>query len=71
MMLKKILTLTVYAVLFVSVVYSSVQTLNAETVTGGGYTIEQVITPIQGAISGNGYVIQQSAQQVEIGRAHV
>jgi hypothetical protein len=52
MMLKKILTLTVYAVLFVSVVYSSVQTLNAETVTGGGYTIEQVITPIQGAISG-------------------
>ncbi len=36
--------------------------LYAETVTGGGYTIEQVIAPIQGAISGNGYILQQSSQ---------
>ncbi len=41
-----------------------VQNVYAETVTGGGYTIEQVITPIQGAISGNGYTIQQAAQVI-------
>lgn len=36
--------------------------LHAETVTGGGYTVQQVIAPIQGALSGNGYVLQQSSQ---------
>ena len=36
----------------------------AETVTGGGYTVEQIIAPIQGRISGNGYVLQQSSQVV-------
>jgi peptidoglycan hydrolase-like protein with peptidoglycan-binding domain len=36
----------------------------AETVTGGGYIVEQVIAPIQGNITGNGYVLQQSAQSV-------
>ena len=36
----------------------------AETVTGGGYTVEQTIAPVQGAISGNGYVLQQSSQVV-------
>lgn len=34
----------------------------AETVTGGGYTVEQVIAPIQGALSGNGYILHQSTQ---------
>lgn len=36
--------------------------LFAETVTGGGYIVEQVIAPIQGALSGNGYILQQSSQ---------
>jgi hypothetical protein len=57
----KSITSAAISVLFVS---SGVRVLHAETVSGGGYTVEQVITPIQGAISGNGYVIQQSAQQV-------
>lgn len=35
----------------------------AETVSGGGYIIEQVIAPVQGTLSGNGYVVQQSSQQ--------
>lgn len=43
---------------------NDVQFLHAETVTGGGYTVQQVIAPIQGNITGNGYVIQQSAQPV-------
>ena len=36
--------------------------LSAETVTGGGYRVEQLIAPIQGALSGGGYVVQQSSQ---------
>lgn len=34
----------------------------AETVTGGGYTIEQTIAPIQGVLTGNGYIVGQSSQ---------
>jgi hypothetical protein len=34
----------------------------AETVSGGGYIIEQIIAPLQGQITGNGYVVQQSSQ---------
>lgn len=37
--------------------------LFAETVSGGGYTVQQIIAPINGALSGNGYVLQQSSQQ--------
>lgn len=37
--------------------------LFAETVTGGGYTVQQVIAPLQGNLTGNGFVVQQSAQQ--------
>lgn len=37
--------------------------LYAETVTGGGYTVQQIIAPIQGNLTGNGYVLQQSSQQ--------
>ena len=40
--------------------------LHAETVTGGGYRLEQIITPIEGAISGNGFTVQQSAQALVI-----
>jgi hypothetical protein len=36
--------------------------LLAETVTGGGYTLEQIIAPVQGVASGNGFTVQQSAQ---------
>lgn len=38
------------------------QNLYAERVSGGGYTVEQIIAPIQGAISGNGFTLQQSSQ---------
>ncbi len=34
----------------------------AETVSGGGYTVQQTIAPVQGALSGNGYVVQQTSQ---------
>jgi hypothetical protein len=34
----------------------------AETVSGGGYVVEQIIAPIQGNLTGNGYVLQQSSQ---------
>lgn len=36
--------------------------VSAETVTGGGYTVQQVIAPIQGAVSGNGYTVEQTSQ---------
>ncbi len=36
--------------------------LFAETVSGGGYVVQQIIAPIQGALSGGGYVLQQNAQ---------
>ncbi len=36
--------------------------LSAETVTGGGYVVEQIIAPIQGTLTGNGYILQQTSQ---------
>lgn len=36
--------------------------LSAETVSGGGYIVQQIIAPIEGAISGNGYTVQQTSQ---------
>ncbi len=36
----------------------------AETVSGGGYIIEQIISPVQGVLSGNGYVVQSGGQVV-------
>ena len=36
----------------------------AETVTGGGYRVEQSITPLQGGLTGAGYVLQQGAQSL-------
>ncbi len=38
------------------------QNIYAERVTGGGYSVEQIITPIQGALSGNSFVVQQASQ---------
>jgi peptidoglycan hydrolase-like protein with peptidoglycan-binding domain len=35
----------------------------AETVSGGGYYIQQVITPLENTLQGNGYILQQSSQQ--------
>lgn len=34
----------------------------AETVTGNGYILNQVISPINGAVSGNGYTLNQAGQ---------
>lgn len=36
----------------------------AETVTGNGYMLNQVISPINGTLSGNGYSLQQAGQVV-------
>ncbi len=36
--------------------------LFAETVVGGGYTVQQVIAPITGNLSGNGFVLEGAAQ---------
>ena len=36
--------------------------LFAETVSGGGYVIEQTLAPIGGSLSGNGYTLQESSQ---------
>ena len=36
--------------------------LFADTVSGGGYVIEQTLSPIGGSLSGNGYVIEQASQ---------
>jgi peptidoglycan hydrolase-like protein with peptidoglycan-binding domain len=36
--------------------------VSAETVVGGGYTVEQVITPFSGSVSGNGYTVDQASQ---------
>lgn len=40
--------------------------VHAETVIGGGYRLEQIISPVEGAISGNGFTVQQSAQALVI-----
>ena len=37
--------------------------VSAETVTGGGYRVEQIIAPLQGNLTGNGFSLQQSSQQ--------
>lgn len=35
----------------------------ADTVSGGGYYIQQVITPLESVLQGNGYTLLQSSQQ--------
>lgn len=54
------------AVFFIGYMFFSIgfaQKSFAETVTGGGYTVQQIISPINGNLTGNGYIVQQSAQQ--------
>ncbi len=48
----------------ISILVSSlaVSYLFAETVTGGGYTVQQSIAPLQGAMTGNGYSLQGTTQ---------
>lgn len=52
---------TLRAVLFCLFVVS-VHTTFAETVTGNGYMINQIISPINGSVSGNGYALNQAGQ---------
>lgn len=40
------------------------RSVDADTVTGNGYTLQQNITPLQGTFSGNGYTTQQSGQPI-------
>jgi len=42
---------------------SDVVPVFAVTVSGGGYNVEQNLAPLQGAVTGNGYSVQQSTQQ--------
>lgn len=37
---------------------------SAETVSGGGYSVQQIFSPIEGAISGNGYIVNQAGQSI-------
>jgi hypothetical protein len=41
----------------------SIEFVSADTVSGGGYIIEQTIVPVEGAVSGNGYTVHQASQQ--------
>jgi Putative peptidoglycan binding domain len=51
------------SIFFVGViVYSGGFSVSAETISGGGYVIQQTIAPVQGGLSGNGYVLEQSSQ---------
>ncbi|MBP6888710.1 MAG: peptidoglycan-binding protein [Candidatus Pacebacteria bacterium] len=38
------------------------QVVFSETVTGNGYSVQQMVAPLDGALSGNGYQINQSGQ---------
>lgn len=38
--------------------------VSAETVSGNGYNVQQVVTPMQGGVSGNGYTVQQAGQVI-------
>lgn len=51
---------TFFCTIFLGLSFSYV---HAETVTGGGYVVEQTIAPVEGAVSGNGYSLQQASQQ--------
>lgn len=49
-------------VVFVSLFLGSVLPLRADTVSGGGYTVSQTLSPINGVVQGNGYSVSQSGQ---------
>ena len=50
--------------LSISTIFFFSSSAYADTVTGGGYVVQQTIAPIEGAVSGNGYTVVQSAQEV-------
>jgi hypothetical protein len=58
--MKKSALLIIFSILFCML--AGQLSTSAETVTGGGYTVEQVIAPLQGTVSGNGYIVQQTSQ---------
>lgn len=62
MKVRYVLPLAIIGIFFCLSINDSVF---AESVTGGGYTVEQVIAPVEGAISGNGYTIVQSSLQID------
>lgn len=54
-----------YKLFFLSMLLMSVWILHkayAETVSGGGYILEQIVSPINGTVSGNGYISNQVGQ---------
>ena len=51
-----------FIVLFQSIQSNQSSIVFAETVTGGGYTIQQVLAPLEGRLSGNGYSVQGASQ---------
>lgn len=48
--------------MFVSIFTQTHVHVSAETVSGGGYIVEQIIAPIEGVLSGNGYILNQVSQ---------
>jgi peptidoglycan hydrolase-like protein with peptidoglycan-binding domain len=52
-----------YFLLSISIFFITVS-LHAETVSGNGYSVQQVISTFQGNVSGNGYSAQQAGQEV-------
>lgn len=43
----------------------SFSVLYADTVSGGGYTVNQTFSPVSGSVQGNGYVVNQTGQEVD------
>lgn len=48
--------------ILVCLVPSALLVVSGETVTGNGYQVQQIVTPLDGALSGNGYQVNQAAQ---------
>lgn len=49
---------------FIFMSIQGISVAQAETVSGNGYILNQVISPLQGSVSGNGYTAQQTGQVV-------
>ncbi len=56
---KKVFNRSLLVLLLVPVIF---QVASGETVTGNGYSIQQIISPVNQTLSGNGYNLNQSAQ---------
>jgi peptidoglycan hydrolase-like protein with peptidoglycan-binding domain len=59
---KPYINLLATSFIFICVSGISVYKTFAETVSGNGYILDQVISPISGALSGNGYTLNQAGQ---------